>query len=147
MLAIDRWKNAAQRVTPVWLLTLAAVVCGCVDNRNDVGYELLASTGGSSSGTGAGGSTSVSGSAAATTLPPLPRLTGVQASVSGDSVSISFEPLADAVDYRVYALPQNQDISTAPNGDITIRNVVYRCAGNREVPPIALDRIALPSMR
>jgi len=72
-------------------------------------------------------------------LPTLPPLRGVQASVSGDSVGIKLEPLAEAVDYRVYALPKNQDISLADNGEVTIQNAVYRCAGNREAPPVALD--------
>ncbi|HXK17194.1 MAG TPA: hypothetical protein VNG33_05315 [Polyangiaceae bacterium] len=136
MLAVVAWmKIAAKRVTPAWLCVLAALVSGCLDNRNDVGYQLLASSGGSASS----GNPGPSGAAAATTLPPLPRLTGVRASVSGDSVSITFEPLEGAVDYRVYALPPNRDISAAANGDITIRNAVYRCAGKREVPPVALD--------
>jgi len=136
MLAIvARSENVAKRALLAWLFALAALVTACVDNGNDVGSQLLASSGGG----GVSGDPGASGSLPATTLPPLPRLTGVRASVSGDSVSISFEPLADAVDYRVYALPQNQDISAAANGEVTIRNAVYRCAGNREVPPVALD--------
>jgi hypothetical protein len=121
---------------PAGWLACALSVLGCVDNGNDVGYRLAESVGG---GGGAGGTASNGDGATATTLPPLPRFTGVHASVTGDSVDISFEPLDDAVDYRVYALPANQDISVGQDGSILVKNAVYRCAGNRQAPPVALD--------
>jgi hypothetical protein len=144
MLASPRRKNAAKPVPLACVLALAALVAGCVDNGNDVGYQLPVSSAAAGGSVAAGGSNDVAGgtpgsggSAPATTLPPLPRLTGVRTSVRGDSVSIGFEPLADAVDYRVYALPRDEDISVAADGDVTIRNAVYRCAGQRQVPPIS----------
>src|SRR5262245_4838038 len=42
-----------------------------------------------------------------TDLPGLPRMQNVKASVVHDSVSISFEPVDGARDYRVYVLPNN----------------------------------------
>ncbi|HEY6079389.1 MAG TPA: hypothetical protein VIW29_11330 [Polyangiaceae bacterium] len=143
MLPNVRWKNAAHRLPPAWLGALGALAAACVDNGNDLGYQLpvsiAGSSGSSSNSSGAIGGTTGAGPAPGTALPPLPRLTGVHASVSGDSVSITLEPLAEAVDYRVYALPPDQDISVAADGEITIRDAVYRCAGKREVPPVALD--------
>lgn len=124
-------KNETKRVTVPLAFALAWLATACVDNGNDVGFRL-----------GLGGGGSISGSAddnGATTLPPLPRLPGVRASVTGDSVDITLEPLAGAVDYRVYALPKNQDISLAADGQVQIKNALYRCAGNRQTPPVALD--------
>jgi hypothetical protein len=133
MRALVQCKNGARRVTPALLLACALGSFGCVDNGNDVGFQRQLSRG------GAGGTASGSGAAPATTLPPLPRLGGVRASVTGDSVSISLEPLEDAVDYRVYALPENQDISLTADGQVNVNNAIYRCAGNRQAPPVALD--------
>jgi len=126
-------KNTAKRVTPTCSLLCALGLAGCIDNGNDVGFRLAQSVG------GAAGATSNNGGAPATTLPPLPRLPGVHASVTGDSVNISLEPLDDAVDYRVYALPANQDISVGQDQQILVKNAIYRCAGNRQAPPVALD--------
>src|SRR4051794_31484701 len=91
-------KNGANRVTPAlpcafspaFSLALFTLVTSCVDNRNDVGYQLPASLGGSAS---SGGANATSGAAPETTLAPVPRLTGIHTRVSGDSVSIDVEPL------------------------------------------------------
>jgi hypothetical protein len=126
-----------------WLARLVlglALLNGCVDNGNDVGFRLPASIGGAGGTGGSAGAANAAGSIGSpdTTLPPLPVLSGVEASVSGDSVSIRFEPLEDAVDYRVYELPANQDI-TIEGDDVTIRNATYRCAGNRQTPFVTMD--------
>ena len=128
-------KNGARRVTPALWLALALSGNACVDNGNDVGYRLGQAVG------GIDGSGATTGGAAApdTTLPPLPHLPGVQAAVTGDSVSIALRPLDDAVDYRVYALPENRDISVTKDGSVSVKNAIYRCAGHREAPPVALD--------
>jgi hypothetical protein len=120
-------------------LIALSLLGGCVDNGNDVGYRLPVSSG-AAGGSGGAGNLAGGGAGAqpATTLPPLPRLGGVVARVSGDSVEISFEPLADAVDYRVYELPSNQDISLVGD-DVRIENALYRCAGKRQTPPVVLD--------
>ena len=140
MLATVQCKNRARRVTPVVWLTLALSSLACVDNGNDVGYRLAQGVGGASAGAGGMATAATSnGGTPDTTLPPLPHLAGVQADVTGDSVSIGVWPLDDAVDYRVYALPENQDISLGQDGKVTVKNAVYRCAGKRQVPPVAVD--------
>jgi hypothetical protein len=65
-------------------------------------------------------------------LPSLPALTNVVATERDDSVGIEFDPVDGAVDYRVYALPNDQDISVNGDGSVTVRNAVYRCAGLRQ---------------
>lgn len=131
MQAFVQCKNTARRVTPPWPFAFLLAISGCIDNGNDVGYRLAQSVGGTSGTPSSGGT--------ATTLPPLPRLSGLDARVTGDSVDISLQPLDDAVDYRVYALPANRDISVDQDGQIVVKNAIYRCAGNRQAPPVALD--------
>ena len=74
-------------------------------------------------------------------LPALPTLTGVQACVNGDALNVTFPPLDDAVDYRIYPLPADDAINVDGDGNVVIRNAVYRCAGTRE----ALRMIEDPS--
>ncbi len=143
MLATVQCKNRATRVTPALLLALALSTNACADNGNDVGYRLAQGVGGASAGAGAGGAGLDRGAAPATSLPALPPLPGVQANVTGDSVSIALVPLDDAVDYRVYALPLNQDVSVGKDGEVTVKDAVYRCAGKRQAPPVAIDGAAL----
>ncbi len=69
-----------------------------------------------------------------TALPPLPPLTNVVATENDDSVSITFDPVEGALDYRVYPLPADGDISVASDGHVTVHNGTYRCAGDRESP-------------
>ena len=70
--------------------------------------------------------------APATALPTLPPLTNVVATQREDSVGIDFDPFDKAVDYRVYPLPSDADVTANANGSITIKNAVYRCAGLRQ---------------
>jgi len=65
-------------------------------------------------------------------LPPLPALTNVVATLREDSVGIEFDPVDDAVDYRVYPLPKDGDVTTNTDGSVVIKNAVYRCAGLRQ---------------
>jgi len=51
-----------------------------------------------------------------------------------DSVSIAFDPFEGALDYRVYPLPADGDITVASDGHVTVHNGTYRCAGDRESP-------------
>ena len=62
----------------------------------------------------------------------LPQLTNVIATQREDSVGIDFDPVDNAVDYRVYVLPDSADVTNNASGSITIRNGVYRCAGLRQ---------------
>jgi hypothetical protein len=75
----------------------------------------------------------------ATSLPKLPRLDNVVAQIAGDGVNLTVEPFDGARDYRVYALPSDGDVSVAPDGQVTVRNAIYRCAGTRQTPPATMD--------
>ena len=66
-------------------------------------------------------------------------LGNVQGTVDGSSVRISFDPLAEAHDYRVYVLPKAGDVS----GD-SVQGATYRCAGNHAVPFPAEDDGKMP---
>ncbi|HVR20859.1 MAG TPA: hypothetical protein VMS65_14210, partial [Polyangiaceae bacterium] len=115
-------------------------------------------TGGSSSGSG--GSTATGGSSGSggggspngiptvpgtpdtsvdTALPPLPRLPNVTAKATGDSVSISVEPVEGARDYRVYVLPKDSDVVPGSNGALTVNNATYRCGGDRQTRETVAD--------
>jgi hypothetical protein len=59
-------------------------------------------------------------------------MSNVVAALDDDSVSITFDPVAGALDYRVYPLPSDGDITVASNGSVVVHNGIYRCAGNRE---------------
>jgi Repeat of unknown function (DUF5648) len=67
-----------------------------------------------------------------TTLPPLPQLTNVTGVEREDSVGIDFDPVDTAIDYRVYALPADGDVTTNADGSVTVKNAIYRCAGLRQ---------------
>jgi hypothetical protein len=67
-----------------------------------------------------------------TKLPPLPPLGNVLAAANGDGVSITFDPVDQALDYRVYPLPSDADVDLQPDGTIVVKNATYRCAGARE---------------
>ncbi len=72
-------------------------------------------------------------------LPFVPPLSQVIAVENDDSVSITFEPVEGARDYRVYPLPANADLSIKPDGQVVVKNATYRCAGNREAPAPEID--------
>src|SRR5882724_4470636 len=74
--------------------------------------------------------------APSTKLPELPILTNVVALQGGDGASISFDPVDGALDYRVYPLPDDGDLTVAGDNSIVVHNGTYRCAGNREAPPV-----------
>ncbi|MBK8720294.1 MAG: hypothetical protein IPN32_37160 [Deltaproteobacteria bacterium] len=67
-----------------------------------------------------------------TDLPPLPELTGVQLRIVGDAANIVFDPWEGAVDYRVYPLPADDDITVGDDGSVIVEDAIYRCAGHRE---------------
>jgi hypothetical protein len=74
----------------------------------------------------------------ATALPPVPgTLTNVVTTVTGDSVGIDFDPVDDAVDYRVYPLPADRDVTVHADQSVTIRSGIYRCAGARQTFDLA----------
>ncbi|MDF3068178.1 MAG: hypothetical protein K0R38_3779 [Polyangiaceae bacterium] len=73
-----------------------------------------------------------------TKLPALPPLENVVALQGDDSASITFDPIDGAVDYRVYVLPADGDI-TVNGAEVVIKDGTYRCAGTREAPPPTID--------
>jgi hypothetical protein len=78
-----------------------------------------------------------------TTLPSVPSMTNVVAALNDDSVSITFDPVDGALDYRVYPLPQDSDIAVQGDGSVVVHNGTYRCAGDRETPVPIVDNGAM----
>jgi hypothetical protein len=74
-----------------------------------------------------------------TKLPALPSMSHVVAWQGDDGVSLTFDPVDGALDYRVYPLPADGDITVAADQSVVVRNATYRCAGNREAPPTYVD--------
>lgn len=72
------------------------------------------------------------GSDALPSLPPMPA--ELEIDVRGDAVVVTFDPVAGARDYRIYVEPDPADVSVAPDGSLTIRDAIYRCAGDRPLP-------------
>lgn len=74
-----------------------------------------------------------------TSLPPVAALNNVQVAMNGGSATITFDAVDDARDYRVYALPSNDNIQLASDGSVVIPNAVYRCAGTYQTPAVRTD--------
>jgi hypothetical protein len=72
-------------------------------------------------------------------VPLLPKLRNVIAVTDGDRVSVTFEPVDGAADYRIYPLPDAANVSVDDAGLVTIANQTYRCGGDREAPSAPLD--------
>jgi hypothetical protein len=51
--------------------------------------------------------------------------------VRGDTVTIDFEPIAGALDYRIYPEPAAGDWLIGTAGEVGVKNGIYRCAGDR----------------
>jgi hypothetical protein len=75
-----------------------------------------------------------------TTLPVLPTMSNVVAALNDDSATVTFDPVDGALDYRIYPLPNDSDISTTADGHVVVHNGIYRCAGNRESPVPVIDK-------
>jgi hypothetical protein len=121
------------------LLLLATARCGSSRSPESAPDGGGASEKEASSGPildGGGGVGALDGSPQ-TTLPPLPALTNVVATERDDSVGIDFDPVEGAVDYRVYPLPADGDITKNADGSVTVKNAIYRCAGLRQTFDVA----------
>jgi hypothetical protein len=117
--------------TRCWLLILTIGTTGAVVAACGSKGAPAAATGSA----GAGGdhvTTQLEGGPPDTGLPPLPQLTNVVAVEREDSVGIDFDPIDNAVDYRVYPLPSPGDVTVNANGSLTIKGTIYRCAGLRQ---------------
>jgi hypothetical protein len=98
------------------------------------------SAGGSASGS-EGSSSGDSGSDVDTTLPALPELTNVRVRIVGDAANVTFDPVDDAIDYRIYPLPADDDITVGEDGMVVVDRALYRCAGQREALYMLLDTV------
>lgn len=117
-------------------LCLVVLSIGCGKGGSDDGS---AGTGNQpDGGAGTGGVGQIDGGVP-TKLPELPPMTKVVAVENDDSVSITFEPVDGAKDYRVYPLPRDEDIEVGADGKVVVKNAIYRCAGNREAPAPTVD--------
>ncbi len=144
----------AMRCGPlVRLMTVSSDSSRRVTFNDDTKSKIIAETAGtSSSGSAGSGSTATSPApgggvtvgqltqAPSSKLPTLPQLTNVVALEREDSVGIDFDPVDDAIDYRVYPLPDAGDLTVNANGSIKISNGVYRCAGLRQAFDIPNDQ-------
>lgn len=112
----------------------AADVDGGTSMPRDAGPRSDTGPGSMFPDTGHIGSTDVDSS-----LPELPRIDGVVGTVSGDGVTISFQPIDGARDYRVYELPDPSRVHVGGDGSIVVDDGLYRCAGDRNTFPAAAD--------
>jgi hypothetical protein len=77
-------------------------------------------------------------------LPTLPPVVNVRPNVFDQTLRVDFEPVAGAKDYRIYVNPSPEDILVGENGEVAVRNAIYRCAGQRPVQSRANDPSAFP---
>lgn len=64
-------------------------------------------------------------------VPELPAIQNVRVKTHGDTALIEFEPVAGARDYRIYPEPSASDWLIGDNGEVGVKNGIYRCAGDR----------------
>jgi hypothetical protein len=76
-------------------------------------------------------------------LPDLPEIQNVRVRTTGDNVVIEFEPVDDARDYRIYVSPAQEDVTVGGDGAVSVRDAIYRCAGDRPFRTRAQDPAAL----
>jgi hypothetical protein len=62
-------------------------------------------------------------------LPELPRIENLVPTVRGDTATVTFEAVLDAVDYRIYPLPSDDDVLVGADGEVVVKNAIYRCSG------------------
>src|SRR5258708_2933113 len=65
-----------------------------------------------------------------------PQLPNVQPVGGADTLTVTFDPVDGAKDYRIYLVADSTGAGTA--------NKPYRCGGNREAPPLPVDDEPLP---
>jgi hypothetical protein len=77
--------------------------------------------------------------AGATCAPELPVIQNVKVTTRGDTATIDFEPVAGALDYRIYPEPAASDWLIGAAGEVGVKNGIYRCAGDRVFQDRAAD--------
>jgi hypothetical protein len=151
---VDMSAKSTWAAAPFVLLTSMALGnVGCDGDAN--GTSSGSGDGGAGSGAGSGGGAGDGGSVAitpscggpaegespiSTKLPSIPGLRNVRACTHGDAVNVTFDPLDDAGDYRIYPLPKDGDITTSADGSVVVANAIYRCAGHREALYMLVDQ-------
>ena len=61
----------------------------------------------------------------------LPKLTNVVVGAREDSVTVDFDPVDGATDYRIFVLPEADTVSV-DSGLVVVKDATYRCAGTRQ---------------
>jgi len=64
-------------------------------------------------------------------VPELPVIQNVRVTTRGDNALIEFEPVAGALDYRIYPEPNPGDWLIGNDGEVGVKDGIYRCAGDR----------------
>jgi hypothetical protein len=64
-------------------------------------------------------------------VPELPTIQNVRVTMHGDTAIVEFEPIAGALDYRIYPEPDAADWLIGDKGEVGVKNGIYRCAGDR----------------
>jgi hypothetical protein len=77
--------------------------------------------------------------AGAACAPELPAIQNVKVTTRGDTATIDFEPVAGALDYRIYPEPADGDWLIGTAGEVGVKNGIYRCAGDRVFQDRAAD--------
>jgi hypothetical protein len=76
-------------------------------------------------------------------LPPLPPIQNLNVTMHGDTAIIEFEPVEGARDYRIYAAPNPEDVLVGEDGELSVKDAIYRCAGDRPIRAREQDPAAL----
>jgi hypothetical protein len=128
---------------------VATVVCavGCSSGEDSAGSGPAGSSSGTSGASGGrtstGGVTGTGGASSETSgsptggascvgtgaLPELPCIENLVPTVRGDTATVTFEAVLDALDYRIYPLPSNEDVLVGTDGEVVVKNAIYRCSG------------------
>jgi len=80
-----------------------------------------------------------------TSLPAVTALSNVKLVMNGGGATITFDTVDNAVDYRVYELPSNNNIQLASDGSVVIPNAIYRCAGTYQVAAPQIEDATIQS--
>lgn len=130
-------------------MAAASTETNCSDGSDDDcdGYTdcLDSDCEGKSCGMGAG-LTCTAGACLGSTdggLPVLPKIDNVHVTQHGDTTIVEFEPVAGALDYRIYPMPAPGDVLVGQNGELGVKNAIYRCAGDHPFQKRADDQGAL----
>lgn len=67
----------------------------------------------------------------ATCVPELPGIQNIKVVTRGDTAIIEFEPVAGALDYRIYPEPDPANWLIGSMGEVGVKEGIYRCAGDR----------------